>query len=65
MTVASRNVVGKYFAGGAMQRYESRLAELGAADRQHRRLEIHILKLEVTGFAQAQARDAQQPQKTT
>ena len=46
-----------------MQRHEARLAELGAANRQHRRLEVDILKLEIVRFAEAQARDAQQPEQ--
>ena len=47
-----------------MQRHQASLAELGAADRQHRGLEIDILKLEVARFAEAQARDTQQPEQT-
>src|ERR1700730_5881534 len=35
-TFASRDVVGKYFASRWVQRHESRLAKLAAADRQHR-----------------------------
>ena len=46
-----------------MQRHQARLAELGAADRQHRRLEIDILKLKITCFAEAQARNAQKPEQ--
>src|SRR5712691_3108972 len=40
MTFASRDVVGKYFARRCVQRHESALAKLGAADGQHRRLKI-------------------------
>ena len=47
-----------------MQRHQTSLAELGAADGQHRCLEIDISKLEVACFAEAQARDAQQPEQT-
>jgi hypothetical protein len=36
-----------------MQRHQASLAELGAADRQHRRLQIGILKLKVACFAKA------------
>jgi hypothetical protein len=43
-----------------MQRHQTSLAELGAANRQHRRLQIGILKLEVACFAEAQTRNAQQ-----
>ena len=39
-----------------MQWHQARLAELGTADRQHRRRQIDILKLEIAGFAKAQAR---------
>ena len=48
-----------------MQRHETVLAELGAADRQHRGLQIDILKFEVACFAQAQARDAQQSEQSS
>jgi len=58
MALASGKIVAQHLAGRGMQRHQTRLAELGAADRQHRRLEIDILKLEVARFA-AQARDAQ------
>src|SRR6266852_3343277 len=52
MTFAPRDVVGKYFAGGCVQRHESRLAKLAAADRQHRRLKIQVLKLETARFTE-------------
>ena len=34
-----------------MQRHQTSLAELGAANRQHRRLQVNILKLDVARFA--------------
>src|SRR5258708_39920058 len=52
MTFASCEVVGKYFASRCVQRHESRLAKLGAPDRQHRRLKIQVLKLETARFAE-------------
>jgi hypothetical protein len=52
MTFASCEVVGKYFASRRVQRHESRLAKLGAPDRQHRRLKIQVLKLETARFAE-------------
>src|SRR6516164_5310740 len=52
MTFASRDVVGKYFARRCMQRHESRLTKLGAADCQHRCLKIQVLKLEIARFAE-------------
>src|SRR2546425_1244904 len=52
MTFASRDVVGKYFARRCVQRHESRLAKLAAADRQHRHLKIQVLKLETSRFAE-------------
>src|SRR5439155_24423959 len=51
MALASGNVVRKHHAGRSMQRHQASFAELGAADRQHRRLQIDILQLEVLGFA--------------
>ena len=44
-----------------MQSHQTRLAELGAADRQYRRLEIYILKLNVACFTEAQARNLPYP----
>jgi hypothetical protein len=38
MAPALCNVLGKHCSGRAMQRHKSILAELGAADGQHRRL---------------------------
>jgi hypothetical protein len=46
-----------------MQRHQAHLAELGAADRQHRRFEIDILKLKITCFAEAQTRNAEKAEK--
>lgn len=59
MALASGNVVCEHLAGRGVQWYQASLTELGAADRQHRGLEIDILKLEVARFAKPQARDAQ------
>jgi len=59
MTAAPDDVVGEHFAGRRMQWDEAILAELGATNRQHRCLQIDILKLEVARFAQAQTRDAE------
>jgi hypothetical protein len=42
-----------------MQPHEASLTELGAADRQDRRLQIDILKLEIASFAKAKAGNAQ------
>jgi hypothetical protein len=47
-----------------MQRHEASFPELGAADRQHRRVQIDILKLEIAGFAKAKAGNAQQSKQT-
>ena len=47
-----------------MQRHETSFTELGAANRQHPRLQIDILKFEVACFAQAKAGDAQQAEQT-
>ena len=43
-----------------MQRHQSSLAELSAADGQDRCFEIDILNLKVAGFADAQSRDTQE-----
>jgi hypothetical protein len=51
MTLPSAEVFGEHRAGRGMQRHQPSLAELGAADGQHRGLEIDIAKLEVAGFA--------------
>jgi hypothetical protein len=64
MACASAEVFGEHVAGRGMQRYQTSLAELGATDGQHRLLEIDIVKLEVAGFAEAQARDTQEPEQT-
>ena len=61
---APADVVCEHFAGRGMQRYQAGLAELGAADGQQCFLEIDILKLDVACFAEAQARDTQQPEET-
>ena len=47
MTVASGDIVCEHVASRGMQRHELRLAELGAADGQQRRLQIDVLKLEI------------------
>jgi hypothetical protein len=47
-----------------MQRHQPSLAEFGAADGQHRGLEIDIVKLEVAGFAEAQTRNTEEPEQT-
>src|SRR5947208_826755 len=64
MTSASDDVVAEHFTGRRMQRHQAGFAELGAADRQHPRLEIDILKLKITCFAETQARNAQKPEQT-
>src|SRR5260221_6306275 len=52
MSLTSGDVVSKHCAGRCMQRYQASLAELGAADRQYRRLQVGILKLEVACFTE-------------
>ena len=47
-----------------MQRHEPCLPKLGAADGQHRGLEIDIVQLEVARVAEAQPRDAQESKQT-
>src|SRR2546426_12465465 len=64
MAFASADVICEHVAGRGMQGHQTSLAELGAADGQHRCLEIDISKLEVACFAEAQTRDTQQPQQT-
>jgi hypothetical protein len=64
MTCAPAEVIGKRIAGRDVQRYQTSLAELGAADGQHRSLEIDIVKLEVAGFAEPQPLDTQEPEQT-
>src|ERR1700737_3737648 len=53
MSLTSGDVVCKHRAGRCMQRHQTSLAELGAANRQDRRLQIGILKLEVACFTEA------------
>ena len=60
VAVASTDVLGEDAAGRAMQRLQSSLAELSAADGQDRCFEIDILNLKVAGFADAQSRDTQE-----
>ena len=59
MAIASGDVVAEDLTGRGMQRHQTRLAEFGAADRQHSGLEIDILKLKIACFAKAQARNAE------
>ena len=47
-----------------MQRQQPSLAEFGTADSQCRGFEIDIAKFKVTGFADAQPRDTQEPEQT-
>src|SRR2546426_7747129 len=63
MAIASGDVVTEDLTGRRRQRHQTRLAELGAADRQHPILQIDILKLKIARFAEAQARNAQQPEQ--
>src|SRR5205823_2338014 len=63
MAIASGDVVPEDLTGRGMQRHQTGLAELGAADRQHPILQIDILKLKIACFAEAQARNAQQPEQ--
>ena len=58
-----RDVGCEHLACRGMQRNESRLSELRAADRQYRLRQINVLKLEIARFTQAHARDAQQPEQ--
>jgi len=60
VVASSEEVPLEHLAGGRMQRDETVLAELGAADRQDCGPEVDISKLEIERFAQPQARDAQQ-----
>jgi hypothetical protein len=53
MSLTSGDVVSKHRAGRCMQRHQASFAELGTADRQHRHLQIGILKFQVTCFTQA------------
>lgn len=64
MPLAAREVIREHVTGRRVQRDQARLAELGAADRQHRPPEIEVPQLEVAGFADAQACDAQEPEPT-
>jgi hypothetical protein len=52
MALASSDVVFEDFAGRGMQGHQSILTELGAADRQHPRLQINVLKPEITRFTE-------------
>lgn len=62
--VTTRHVLGEHFSGRGMDRYDARLAELGAADRQQSLLEIDILELQADRLTNAQAGNAQQPEQT-
>ena len=46
-----------------MEGHETRLAEFGVADGQHGGVEIDIVDPEIAGFAEAQARDAEQSEQ--
>ena len=59
MTIAPGDIVVEHLTRRGMQRHQTRFAELGATDRQHRSLEIDILKLKIACFAETQARNAQ------
>ncbi len=47
-----------------MQGHQTGHAEFRTADGQHRRVEVDIVKLEVTGFTETQPRDTQEPEQT-
>src|SRR5437899_1452985 len=51
MAIASGDVVTEDLTGRRRQRHQTRLAELGAADRQHPILQIDILKLKTLSWA--------------
>jgi DNA topoisomerase IA len=53
MAPTSGDIVRQHRTGRSMQRHQASFTELGAADRQHRRLQIHILQFEVACFAEA------------
>ena len=59
MAIASGDVVTEDSTGRGMQRHQTRLAELGATDRQHSGLEIDILKLKMARLAEAETRNAE------
>ena len=60
---AALKVVDEHGACGWMEGHETESAELGSPDREHALLEIDIIELQVERFGDAQARDAEQPQK--
>jgi len=59
MSIPSLEVVSQHATGRRVEGDQTSFAELRIAYRQHTRLEIHILKLEIARFAEAQARDTQ------
>jgi len=52
MTLPSAEIIGEDLTRGGMHGHQPRLAELRAADGQHRGLEIDIVQLEIAGFAE-------------
>ena len=64
MAPAPGDVVCKHLTGRCVQRHESSLAELGAADRQHCCLKIDILKFEIACLAQAQPETLSKSEQT-
>src|SRR5207245_10431059 len=63
MAIASGDEVTEDSTGRGMQRHQTRLAELGATDRQHSGLEIDILKLKIACLAEAETRNAEQTEQ--
>ena len=61
--LASLEVVGQDRAGRRVARHLSPLAELGAADRQDRVINVDVGKFEVQRLGQAQARHAEQAEQ--
>ena len=57
---AAFDITLKHCARRCVHRHETGLSELRAADRQHSGIEIDVRKLEVAGFAEAQAGNTQQ-----
>src|SRR5260370_27967045 len=60
---AALKVVDEYGACGWMEGHKTESAELGSPDCEHALLEIDIIELQVERFGDAQARDAEHPQK--
>jgi hypothetical protein len=64
MPLTLLEILSQHFAGGGVQGYPPILTKLTAADRQHPGLQIDVVELEVTRFAEAKTRDAEQSKKT-